>query len=73
MADKFLKVIGGILVEVEADHGNVAGLVDDDHPQYHNNARGDARYPLKSGLNKITVGTMAPLNPDVGDLWVDTN
>lgn len=26
------------------DHGGLTGLTDDDHPQYHNNARGDARY-----------------------------
>lgn len=26
------------------DHGALTGLVDDDHPQYHNDARGDARY-----------------------------
>ena len=26
-------------------HGQLAGLVDDDHMQYHNDARGDARYP----------------------------
>src|SRR3712207_2503643 len=26
------------------DHGALTGLGDDDHPQYHNNARGDARY-----------------------------
>ena len=25
-------------------HGELSGLDDDDHPQYHNNARGDARY-----------------------------
>ncbi len=25
-------------------HGDLSGLDDDDHPQYHNNARGDARY-----------------------------
>lgn len=25
-------------------HGDLDGLTDDDHPQYHNNARGDARY-----------------------------
>ncbi len=73
MADKFLKVVGGILVEVEADHGNVAGLADDDHPQYLNNSRGDARYPLKDGVAKITVGTTQPVDPSVGDLWVDTN
>lgn len=27
-----------------ADHGNLAGLADDDHTQYHTDARGDARY-----------------------------
>jgi hypothetical protein len=26
------------------DHGGLTGLLDDDHPQYHNDARGDARY-----------------------------
>lgn len=26
------------------DHGELTGLADDDHTQYHNNARGDARY-----------------------------
>jgi hypothetical protein len=26
------------------DHGDLTGLGDDDHTQYHNNARGDARY-----------------------------
>lgn len=28
------------------DHGVLLGLGDDDHPQYHNDARGDARYTL---------------------------
>ena len=28
------------------DHGALTGLSDDDHAQYHNNARGDARYSL---------------------------
>ena len=26
------------------DHGGLTGLSDDDHPQYHNDVRGDARY-----------------------------
>lgn len=30
------------------DHGVLAGLGDDDHTQYHNDARGDARYLQKS-------------------------
>lgn len=28
------------------DHGALTGLADDDHTQYHNDARGDARYSL---------------------------
>jgi hypothetical protein len=31
------------------DHGALTGLADDDHTQYHNNTRGDARYPQLSG------------------------
>jgi hypothetical protein len=27
-----------------SDHGQLQGLADDDHPQYHTDARGDARY-----------------------------
>ncbi len=30
------------------DHGNLTGLADDDHTQYHTDARGDARYSLLS-------------------------
>ena len=33
------------------DHGFLTGLGDDDHPQYHNNARGDARYYTQAQLN----------------------
>lgn len=32
------------------DHGALSGRSDDDHTQYHNDARGDARYPLKSRI-----------------------
>ncbi len=27
-----------------SDHGTLSGLADDDHPQYHDDARGDVRY-----------------------------
>jgi hypothetical protein len=30
----------------QVDHGGLTGLSDDDHSQYHTNARGDARYAL---------------------------
>ena len=40
-------LIGGLTV----DHGSLTGLLDDDHPQYHNDTRGDARYYLKTQLD----------------------
>lgn len=39
------------------DHGALTGLVDDDHPQYHNDARGDARY---SAVGHSHTGTYDP-------------
>jgi hypothetical protein len=38
------------------DHGQLTGLADDDHAQYHNNARGDARYsPLGHQHTSLTA------------------
>jgi hypothetical protein len=34
-----------------SDHGLLAGLADDDHPQYLNNTRGDARYYTKGQVD----------------------
>lgn len=43
------------------DHGALTGLADDDHPQYHTDARGDARYSLlghtHGGLDTIQLLT----------------
>lgn len=36
------------------DHGNLVGLADDDHSQYHTDARGDARYRTQSELSSTT-------------------
>lgn len=33
------------------DHGALTGLSDDDHPQYHTDARGDARYYTKGQVD----------------------
>jgi len=33
------------------DHDELSGLTDDDHSQYHNDARGDARYYTETELN----------------------
>ncbi len=59
------------------DHGLLTGLGDDDHPQYHNNARGDARYtplnPATLGINatadttnRLSVGSAASLFSHAG-------
>ncbi|MDA2917500.1 hypothetical protein MYX64_11790, partial [Nitrospinae bacterium AH_259_B05_G02_I21] len=35
--------------DADVDHGLLTGLADDDHTQYHNDTRGDARYVKKAG------------------------
>jgi hypothetical protein len=46
-----------------SDHGALTGLGDDDHTQYHTNARGDARYwPLSTDL-----ATQAELDAHAAD------
>jgi hypothetical protein len=35
------------------DHGTLSGLGDDDHTQYHNNTRGDARYYTQSAVDAL--------------------
>ena len=45
-----------------SDHGSLTGLGDDDHSQYHNDARGDARYTLKNVT--ITGGTNTKITYD---------
>ena len=39
-----VNVVTEIPISVNQDHGGLTGLSADDHPQYHNDARGDARY-----------------------------
>lgn len=38
--------ISADVIQSGLDHGSIGGLSDDDHTQYHNDARGDARYSL---------------------------
>lgn len=42
------------IADLAADHGLLSGLLDDDHPQYHTNTRGDARYYTKPQVNTIS-------------------
>lgn len=49
------------LLNPTLDHGELAGLVDDDHEQYHNDTRGDIRYARLAGNNTLTGAlTIAP-------------
>ena len=42
------KVDATMVNDGDIDHGSLTGLSDDDHSQYHNNTRGDARYTRRS-------------------------
>ena len=39
-----------------SDHGALSGLADDDHPQYLNTARGDARYYTEAEMDTALAG-----------------
>lgn len=39
------------------DHGALTGLADDDHSQYHTDARGDARYGERVSNLDVDIGT----------------
>lgn len=47
-----------------SDHGALTGLADDDHTQYHNDTRGDARYYQLS----TDLATQAELDAHMGDV-----
>jgi hypothetical protein len=52
-----------------SDHGNLAGLADDDHLQYHNDTRGDARYYQQSEFINVSAGAAdagKPVKLDAG-------
>jgi len=51
------------------DHGALTGLGDDDHPHYHNDARGDARYYTKTQSDAALADKAdAAHNHDIGDI-----
>lgn len=50
------------------DHGLLTGLGDDDHPQYHNDARGDARYGRLAAANTFTAAQAIRGTDTNGDL-----
>jgi hypothetical protein len=46
------------------DHGGLTGLTDDDHPQYLNNARGDARYDAIGAASAAQAAAIATAASD---------
>ena len=47
--------------DADIDHGSLGGLGDDDHTQYHNDTRGDARYHTQTKLASTSNGEGASL------------
>lgn len=55
-----------------SDHGSLSGLGDDDHPQYHNNTRGDARYYTKSQVDTQLAGKVGTSDSRLTDARTPT-
>lgn len=51
-----------------SDHGALTGLADDDHTQYHNDTRGDARYYTKTLLDGGQLNTLYYTESEVDTL-----
>jgi hypothetical protein len=59
---------GGVTV-----HGELTGLGADDHPQYHNDTRGDARYYTKSQVDTSLSGKANTIHTHVASNVTDFN
>ncbi len=64
--DALVAQVAAILLQIGSgggggvtDHGALSGLLDDDHPQYHNDARGDFRYYLKAAVDSAIASAVA--------------
>lgn len=67
---------GGVsLGGAASDHGGLTGLADDDHSQYHNDTRGDARYALTAAGVPVggTTGQVLAKNSNTNldTEWID--
>jgi hypothetical protein len=68
----------GVLESGVSDHGALSGLGDDDHTQYHNNARGDARYYTQTQLDaslagKASTGSVTTVQTNLDNHTNDTS
>lgn len=65
LEDFVTSIVGeGVGGEGVSDHGALTGLVDDDHTQYHTDARGDIRYYTKSQIDTSLSGKANALGTD---------
>jgi len=56
----------GTLTGISVSYDDDTGLI-----SFDAQTAGDARYPLKDGVSKISVSASPPGSPAVGDLWID--
>ena len=54
---RYFTTLGTGVAGITTDHGSLTGLSDDDHPQYLNTARGDARY-ASIGAGTFPIGAI---------------
>ena len=62
-----------IITEIILDHGELNGLGDDDHTQYHNNARGDARYYTELEITTISGDLQTGIDTKISAVSEDTS
>lgn len=69
------QIDASMLNDADIDHGSIGGLGDDDHSQYHNDTRGDARYYTQALLGSTSNGEGASLIDieDSGSYFTGTN
>jgi len=65
-------VISGVQAYLAQDHGGLSGLADDDHPQYHNNTRGDARYYTQDQLDNNVLNTLYYTKTELNNYFVSS-
>lgn len=63
------KYVDDEISNLTTDHGELLGLVDDDHPQYHNDTRGDIRYYTKTQSDNILATHHDPSSTDHDDRY----
>jgi len=66
-------ISGAINAKIITDHGGLTGLADDDHPQYHNDTRGDIRYYTKSQTDTISGALNTKITTTSGALQTNIN